>query len=63
MGRQRQNLLLPVVVAGLLDQSVGIGFELQLRSQAGLQGVAAQGAVAEAMDGGDVSGIEVFKGE
>ena len=60
---QGQHLLLPVVVGHLAHHGALLGFQLQLRGQAGLQGVALQGAAAEAVDGGDVGAIELLEGQ
>ena len=60
---QGQHLALPVVVGHLAHQGAVVAFELELRGQASLQGLALQAAAAEAMDGGDVGGIELLEGE
>ena len=63
MHRQGQHLLLPVVVNDLGQQAVALGFDPQIRRTAGLQGLALQGAAAEAVDRGDVGAAQLFKGQ
>ena len=63
MHRQGQHLLLPVVVNDLGHEAVALGFDPQFRRTAGLQGLALQGAAAEAVDRGDVGGAQLFKGQ
>ena len=61
--RQGQHLAVPVVVDDLFGELGPFRFHLQLRAQARLQRLAPQVAVAEAVDRGDVGGIELFEGQ
>ena len=61
--RQGQHLLLPVVVDHLGDEVVAAGLDPQLGGAPRLQGLALQGAPAEAVDRGDIGGVEVFEGQ
>ena len=63
MQGEGQHLLLPVVVGDLAHEFTGIGFHRQFRGSGGLHGLAPQRALAEAMDGGDVGGVELFEGQ
>ena len=62
LGRQGQQLPLPVVMHDLQLQLAVIAFQLHRRAQPRLQGLALQAAAAEAMDRGDVGAIEIFEG-
>ena len=63
MGRQREHLAMPVVVTELLAQGAGIGLKPEIGGLGGLQGLALQGAAAEAVDRGDIGAIEVLQGQ
>ena len=63
MGRQGKHLLLPVVMDQLLSPLAPLALQGDIRAKAGLEGVALQGAAAEAVDGGDVGAIQPLQGQ
>ena len=60
---EAEHLSLPVVVHHLGGAFTVIAVQFRCRPQPSLQGMALQGAMAEAMNGGDIGAIQTFQGQ